>query len=158
MCIKAPKPLGFVSSEPGLAQISRVRRSPPYLWRSGCGGGPSTRHDLLRDVSPPLVGVSYSDLLGWEQKQQLPPTCGAAAARQQHLCCPGKFWTEPTDVPFETLTQPFCWHRTGLRSLFGGPCDCAGGGWGGGACCCCWAGLIMTGAGWTDGEYCGCAG
>lgn len=55
-------------------------------------------------------------------------------------------------------TLPFCWDITGLRSLFGGPCDCAGGCWGGGACCCCWAGLIMTGAGWTDGEYCGCAG
>lgn len=59
-----------------------------------------------------------------------------------------KFWIDQTNFfcPFISF-RAYCWVITGLRSLFGGPCDCAGGCWGGGACCCCWAGLIMTGAG-----------
>lgn len=35
-----------------------------YLWGSRCGGGPSTWHDLLCDITPALVGVSYSYLSG----------------------------------------------------------------------------------------------
>lgn len=62
MYIKAPKPLEFVYSDTGL--VSWVRRKPPYLWRSRRGSGPSPRHDLLRNVTAPLVGVSYSYL--WE--------------------------------------------------------------------------------------------
>ena len=33
-----------------------------YLWGSRCGGGPSTWHYLLCDITPALVGVSYSYL------------------------------------------------------------------------------------------------
>lgn len=39
---------------------SDLKRS--YLWRSGSGGWPSSWHDLLCDVTPTLVGVSYSYL------------------------------------------------------------------------------------------------
>lgn len=34
-------------------------RKASYLWGSRCGGGPSTGHDLLCDITATLVGVSY---------------------------------------------------------------------------------------------------
>lgn len=53
---------------------SSVPRGRSYLW-SRCGGGPSTWHNLLCDITPTLVGISYSYLLESGQMLVYHKTC-----------------------------------------------------------------------------------
>ena len=63
-----------------------------YLWWRWRGGGPSTWHDLFRDVLPALVRVSYCDLRRWKSKRK------------------GRTWTEHLSTVDQCETTQLSFH------------------------------------------------
>lgn len=117
-----------------------------------CCGGPDTRHDLLCDVPPTLVGVTYPYLSEHGGKRQRPHSNWLQSLFLSVIITHNGvlFWVfflNPFDLG--SVKWKLFVVATSLRSLFGGHLEpeaaCGG---------TCWGTMNRKAAGWTKGKYC----